>query len=168
MHLEYRKLSEEILLWLPIWLIVKIVFSGYLKSTSDIKILEGETCVIEWLAYNNEEHTPPCSWWYAAEKSKEALTFLAYKNGKTYIYGRDNQWHFTNITNPCAGGLTKKMINIEDAGVYTMQTENGNLLRKEEAETLVEVLKGKLDSPPIWIHVIKITTHQQYVNAIFV
>ncbi|KAK2154974.1 hypothetical protein LSH36_252g02032 [Paralvinella palmiformis] len=130
------------LFFLILPVIVQPVFSGYLKSTSDIKILEGETCVIEWLAYNNEEHTPPCSWWYAAEKSKEALTFLAYKNGKTYIYGRDNQWHFTNITNPCAGGLTKKMINIEDAGVYTMQTENGNLLRKEEAETLVEVLKG--------------------------
>lgn len=75
--------------------------------------------------------------------TEEAHLFLAYEDGKKYAFGKLGQWHFTNSKDPCKGGMEKK-ITFEDAGVYTMQTQKGNLLMKEEAETSVEVLNGKL------------------------
>lgn len=116
-------------------------FAGYLKSTGNLKVLEGETCYLRWDAYSNEAAGAPCSWWYSSNKTEDPKLFLAYEDGRRYDFGDRSLWQFTNIQQPCSGGL-QKTLTLDDAGVYSMQTENG-LLQRTDSEIALDVFKGK-------------------------
>ena len=120
---------------------MNICISDYLKSTGNINVLEGETCYLFWDAYTKEQSVAPCQWWYAHDRVEESLIFLVYDGARRFEFGDRARWRFTDIEKPCSGGLHKKA-ELEDAGVYSMQTDKG-ILQKKDSEISLTVFKGE-------------------------
>lgn len=105
-------------------------------------ILEGEELTINWIAYDDNERTPPCHWDFAINDTDSGYTFMAYDiNGQRYEFRKKEPWQFTKTQEPCKGGI-RKLAKQQDSGVYMMLLDTGYKRKRENSQTSVKVYNG--------------------------